>query len=586
MANVTSRGGAPPDLEPERARPPREHPAGLPAVEYDFVPKKLAIPEGDHVHFVDGVGSNPNNAGNAETAPTAEPGAARGQQHGQERAGGRGGQHRRRRGQRAGVDPRRLRPARPHGGQLHVRERRGRARWRTRARAIDCDPYAGADDQDPRNAKANGGPGHFNPPVRMSRQGTYHFVSAQQRLLEPRAKGTISVTPDHHGTAAVAGTTSVRWRSRPGAGLRRPGRRPGGGQGEAAALPGPPLLRARRAREGGLDPADGAGALSPARPRARCAAGSPLLSCMSVLGVCCARSRAWAGAWTRTSRSSPAPLVGFVLLQVASSSTATCDTLGGRRCRTFHGKGGGSMLNFNCALILVPVLRNMLSCAPTPVGDVAPLDDNVRRDPIPFHACACLAPAFVCLVYAHALVSRPLTLAPLVPACLVPRSSFPLAPCSLLLLLAPCRSCAPARANTCDRSARWRTDSLPQACGFCHLMRHCATCDVPLLGFHLAQQSGRHIDRGPGSEQLVPQAVRLPSILQPRTGAGTRTRTRTPHPHPPAHARATLSLWAHDPHPPTLSLTCLRASVVPGAFPVAPYLHLERRPQTVLFTCS
>ena len=41
-------------------------------------------------------------------------------------------------------------------------------------------------------------------------------------------------------------------------------------------------------------------------------------------------------------------------------------------------KAGGGILNFNCATILIPVCRNMLSwLRTTPVNDVLPLDDNI-----------------------------------------------------------------------------------------------------------------------------------------------------------------------------------------------------------------
>jgi NADPH oxidase len=41
-------------------------------------------------------------------------------------------------------------------------------------------------------------------------------------------------------------------------------------------------------------------------------------------------------------------------------------------------KAGGSILNFNCATILIPVCRNMLSwLRTTPVSDLLPLDDNI-----------------------------------------------------------------------------------------------------------------------------------------------------------------------------------------------------------------
>jgi NADPH oxidase len=41
-------------------------------------------------------------------------------------------------------------------------------------------------------------------------------------------------------------------------------------------------------------------------------------------------------------------------------------------------KAGGAMLNFNCATILIPVCRNMLSwLRTTPVNDILPLDDNI-----------------------------------------------------------------------------------------------------------------------------------------------------------------------------------------------------------------
>jgi len=41
-------------------------------------------------------------------------------------------------------------------------------------------------------------------------------------------------------------------------------------------------------------------------------------------------------------------------------------------------KAGGAILNFNCATILIPVCRNMLSwLRTTPVADLLPLDDNI-----------------------------------------------------------------------------------------------------------------------------------------------------------------------------------------------------------------
>ncbi len=44
----------------------------------------------------------------------------------------------------------------------------------------------------------------------------------------------------------------------------------------------------------------------------------------------------------------------------------------------YFAKAGGAMLNFNCAAILLPVARNMLSwLRTTPIGDVIPMDDNI-----------------------------------------------------------------------------------------------------------------------------------------------------------------------------------------------------------------
>jgi NADPH oxidase 2 len=44
----------------------------------------------------------------------------------------------------------------------------------------------------------------------------------------------------------------------------------------------------------------------------------------------------------------------------------------------FFAKAGGGMLNFNCSVILVPVLRNLLSwLRTTPVNQLVPLDDNI-----------------------------------------------------------------------------------------------------------------------------------------------------------------------------------------------------------------
>ena len=45
-------------------------------------------------------------------------------------------------------------------------------------------------------------------------------------------------------------------------------------------------------------------------------------------------------------------------------------------------KAGGGILNFNCATILIPVCRNMLSwLRTTPVNDILPLDDNISSCP-------------------------------------------------------------------------------------------------------------------------------------------------------------------------------------------------------------
>ena len=44
----------------------------------------------------------------------------------------------------------------------------------------------------------------------------------------------------------------------------------------------------------------------------------------------------------------------------------------------YFAKAGGGMLNFNCAVILVPVMRNILSwLRTTPVKELLPLDDNI-----------------------------------------------------------------------------------------------------------------------------------------------------------------------------------------------------------------
>ena len=44
----------------------------------------------------------------------------------------------------------------------------------------------------------------------------------------------------------------------------------------------------------------------------------------------------------------------------------------------FFAKAGGGMLNFNCSIILVPVLRNLLSwLRTTPIATLVPLDDNI-----------------------------------------------------------------------------------------------------------------------------------------------------------------------------------------------------------------
>ena len=44
----------------------------------------------------------------------------------------------------------------------------------------------------------------------------------------------------------------------------------------------------------------------------------------------------------------------------------------------YFAKAGGAMLNFNCAAILLPVARNMLSwLRTTPIGDIIPMDDNI-----------------------------------------------------------------------------------------------------------------------------------------------------------------------------------------------------------------
>ena len=44
----------------------------------------------------------------------------------------------------------------------------------------------------------------------------------------------------------------------------------------------------------------------------------------------------------------------------------------------FFAKAGGGMLNFNCSVILVPVMRNILSwLRTTPINELVPLDDNI-----------------------------------------------------------------------------------------------------------------------------------------------------------------------------------------------------------------
>jgi hypothetical protein len=44
----------------------------------------------------------------------------------------------------------------------------------------------------------------------------------------------------------------------------------------------------------------------------------------------------------------------------------------------YFAKAGGGMLNFNCAVIFLPVCRNMLSwLRTTPIAKIIPMDDNI-----------------------------------------------------------------------------------------------------------------------------------------------------------------------------------------------------------------
>eukprot|EP01112_Ceratiomyxa_fruticulosa_P014502 TRINITY_DN4157_c0_g1_i4.p1 TRINITY_DN4157_c0_g1~~TRINITY_DN4157_c0_g1_i4.p1 ORF type:complete len:1284 (+),score=241.55 TRINITY_DN4157_c0_g1_i4:155-4006(+) len=88
-------------------------------------------------------------------------------------------------------------------------------------------------------------------------------------------------------------------------------------------------------------------------------------------------------------------LVGFSVVEIAIFFYGFLSNLKGPSIYFTMAKGGGSLLNFNCSLILFPVLRNMISFLRlTPLSEIIPLDDNLS-----FHKIIAGFIAFATLIH-------------------------------------------------------------------------------------------------------------------------------------------------------------------------------------------
>jgi len=367
-----------------------------PAVEYDFAPTKVKITQGDYIHF-QWTGSDANDVNNAGNG-------------------------------RAGTDRSNLVMMKKNTPSLSVpqsvkMESEANTASTLEDTSIDherlddpfiydtsamrrlayggqdytkCDPYAtntgnnnGNADNSEENCKTlNAASAYFNlPPQSVKNIGTWNMVSTRNNAFSNRGqKGTIVIERDTEKILAISGVTLATVGLAAAAAMmtRKNYRR--GKLGKRPWLEKLLMIKKENAddRHQGMAINDEPRQWHPA-----------LLMCGACLKKLPFVKSLCEMAADQSSRF--VGLVVFLLLQLAFFLFGYIRHVGGGGGAPYFGlaKAGGSMLNFNCALILIPVLRNMLSwLRTTPVGDVVPLDDNIM-----FHRLVAGAIAFAVVLH-------------------------------------------------------------------------------------------------------------------------------------------------------------------------------------------